>query len=248
MLSFTLAHASVIQMRRTMPSADMPWRGPLSFRTRSHDVPLFAILGLIGTGASWLVTVALHLTDGVAPVGIAWLAIGMVVYVVYRRSQHLPLTETVLAERLATGPTVEVEYRSIILPLTAHRVTDEMTATALRLAAESGTKLVALYPIPVPMNLPLSAPMDDAVEKAEHQLGEAAALGRQYGVSVIPRIVRTRNVGQAIVDEARRRRAEIIVLGAEQRKRGGERMFGKVIDYVLRNADCRVMVGTQPSG
>ena len=55
--------------------------------------------------------------------------------------------------------------------------------------------------------------------------------------------MRTRNVGQAIVDEARRRRAEIIVLGADQRKRGGERMFGRVIDYVLRNADCRVMVG-----
>jgi APA family basic amino acid/polyamine antiporter len=248
MLSFTLAHASVIQMRRTMPEADMPWRGPLSYRTRSYDWPVFAILGLIGTGASWLVTVGLHFTDGVAPVGLIWLAIGMVVYVLYRRSQHLPLTETVIAERLATGPAVEVEYRSIILPLTAHRVTDEMTATALRLAADSGTKLVALYPIPVPMNLPLSAPMDEAVEKAERELGEAAALGRQYGVSVIPRIVRTRNVGQAIVDEASRRRAEIIVLGAEQRKRGGERMFGKVIDYVLRNADCRVMVGTQPSG
>jgi APA family basic amino acid/polyamine antiporter len=248
MLSFTLAHASVIQMRRTMPEADMPWRGPLSFRTRSYDVPVFAILGFIGTGASWLVTVALHITDGVAPVGLIWLAVGMVVYVLYRRSQHLPLTETVIAERLSTGPAVEVEYRSIILPLTAHRVTDEMTATALRLAAESGTKLVALYPIPVPMNLPLSAPMDEAVHKAEQELSEAAALGRQYGVSVIPRIVRTRNVGQAIVDEASRRRAEIIVLGAEQRKRGGERMFGKVIDYVLRNADCRVMVGTQPSG
>jgi APA family basic amino acid/polyamine antiporter len=248
MLSFTLAHASVIQMRRTMPEADMPWRGPLSYRTRSYDWPVFAILGLIGTGASWLVTVGLHLTDGVAPVGLIWLAIGMGVCVLYLRSQHLPLTETVIAERLSTGPAVEVEYRSIILPLTAHRVTDEMTATALRLAAESGTKLVALYPIPVPMNLPLSAPMDEAVERAEQELSEAAALGRQYGVAVIPRIVRTRNVGQAIVDEASRRRAEIIVLGAEQRKRGGERMFGKVIDYVLRNADCRVMVGTQPSG
>ncbi len=83
---------------------------------------------------------------------------------------------------------------------------------------------------------------------AERELSEAAALGREYGVYVIPRIVRTRNVGQAIVDEARQRRSEIIVLGAEQRKRGGERMFGRVIDYVLRNADCRVMVGTQPTG
>ena len=98
------------------------------------------------------------------------------------------------------------------------------------------------------MNLPLSAPMDEESMLAEHELREAAALGREYGVFVITRIVRTRNIGQAIVDEARRRRSEIIVLGAQQRNRGGERMFGRVIDYVLRNADCRVMVGTQPTG
>ena len=32
MLSFTLAHAAVIQMRRIMPDREMPWRGPTSFR------------------------------------------------------------------------------------------------------------------------------------------------------------------------------------------------------------------------
>jgi len=248
MLSFTLAHASVIQMRRTMRAADMPWRAPLSYHVGSYDLPLFAVLGFIGTGASWLVTVGLHFKDGVAPTGIIWLAVGMVVYVVYRRSQGLALTQTAIAPHAVVGPAVEVEYRSILLPLSAHRVADEMTATALQLAAESGTKLVALYPIRVPMNLPLSAPMAEESLKAEHELREAAALGREYGVAVIPRIVRTRNVGEAIVSEARRRGSEIIVLGAEQRKRGGERMFGRVIDYVLRNADCRVMVGTQPTG
>jgi basic amino acid/polyamine antiporter, APA family len=246
MLSFTLAHASVIQMRRKYASEDMPYRGPLSWRLGTRDIPVFALIGGAGTFVSWLVTITLNLP--VAAVGIAWLTAGMVLYVVYRKSQHLPLTETVMAPRALVGPAVEVEYRSILLPLTPHRVADEMTATALRLAAESGTKLVALYPIHVPMNLPLSAPMDEESRQAEHELGEAAALGREYGVFVIPRIVRTRNVGQAIVDEARRRRSEIIVLGAEQRKRGGERMFGRVIDYVLRNADCRVMVGTQPTG
>ncbi len=38
----------------------------------------------------------------------------------------------------AMGPALEVEYRSILMPLSRHRVSDEMTATALRLAAESG--------------------------------------------------------------------------------------------------------------
>ena len=221
MLSFTLAHASVIWMRRNLARGDLPYRGPLSFHVGSYDLPLFAVLGGLGTLASWLVTIFLHISDNVAPVGIAWLVIGMAVY---------------------------VAYRSILLPITPHTVTDEMTATALRLAAESGTTLVALYPIEVPLTRSLADPMDAEAERAERELREAAALGSEYGVNVITRIVRTRNVGQAIVEEAHRRRSEIIVLGAEQRKRGGERMFGKVIDYVLRHADCRVMVGTQATG
>jgi APA family basic amino acid/polyamine antiporter len=244
MLSFTLAHASVVWMRHTMAGADMPYRGPLSFMVGSYDLPLFAVLGGLATFAFWLVTIVLHFSDNVAPVGLAWLAIGMALYVVYRRTQGLPLTATVLAPTAAYGPAVEVEYRSILLPLTAHTITDEMTVTALRLAAESGTKLIALYPIQVPLTRSLADPMDEEAQRAERELREAAALGSQYGVSVVTRIVRTRNVGQAIVDEARRRGSEIIVLGAEQRKRGREKMFGRVIDYVLRNADCRVMVGT----
>ncbi len=244
MLSFTLAHAAVIQMRRTMSSDDMPWRGPMSYKVGNYDLPLFAVLGLIGCLASWLVTIVLHFVDGVAPVGMIWLIIGLVVYTLYRRSQHLPLTQTVLMPPVSYGPALEVEYRSILMPLTAHRVTDEMTATALRLAAESGATLVALYPIEVPLDRPLSDAMGDEVEKAERELRETAALGDEYGVTVITRLVRTRNVGEAIVGEAERRRSEIIVMGAADRQRAGERMFGRVIDYVLRNATCRVMVGT----
>jgi APA family basic amino acid/polyamine antiporter len=246
MLSFTLAHASVIQMRRKMPDREMPWRGPTSFRWGDFDVPTFAIIGGLGTLASFVVTVALN--EVTALVGVGWLTIGMIVYVVYRRTQRLPLTETVLAPQPAIGPAVEVEYRSILMPISSDRVDDEMTATALQLAAESGTRLVVMYPIEVPLAKPLSAPMEAQTAEAEVQLREAAALGRQYGVDVITRIVRTRSVGQAIVDEAERRRSEIIVLGARNRAKPGQRLLGPTIDYVLRNASCRVMVGALPAG
>jgi len=244
MLSFTLAHAAVIWMRKTMPSEELPWRGPTSFRMGGYDVPTFAIVGGLGTFVSFVVTVVLNRTTAV--VGLGWLAVGIAVYVGYRRSQHLPLNETVLPPPAALGPAVEVEYRSILLPISVGRVDDEMTATALQLAAESGSRLVVLYPIEVPLNVPLSDPMERETAVAERELREAAALGRRYGVSIIPRIVRTRSVGQAIVAEADRRGSEIIVLGARERSRPGERLFGPKVDYVLRNARCRVMVGALP--
>ena len=49
----------------------------------------------------------------------------------------------------------------------------------------------------------------------------------------------------AIVEEAARRNSDIIVMGAPRlphRTRTSE-IFGKTIDYVLRNASCRVMIG-----
>ncbi len=244
MLSFTLAHASVIQMRRKFDPTEMPWRGKLSFRVGARDVPGFAIIGGIGTGASFLVTIVL--TPIVGLVGLSWLAVGGVLYVAYRRSQHLPLTETVLASQAAHGPAIEVEYRSILLPISSDSVDDMMTATALQLASESGTSLVVLYPIELPLTESLAAVMERETAEAERQLREAAALGREYGVNVITRIVRTRNIGQAIVEEAERRRSEIIVLGARDRSKPGERLFGRRIDYVLRHAHCRVMVGAEP--
>ncbi|MDX6532912.1 MAG: basic amino acid/polyamine antiporter, family [Gaiellales bacterium] len=246
MLSFTLAHAAVIQMRRSMPSRDLPWRGPLSLRIGDRDIPGFAILGVIGTALSFLVTVVLHFSDYVAPVGILWLVLGLVVYYVYRRSHGLPLTETVRAP-VAVGPAIEVEYTTILMPIGSDPVDDVMTATALRLADESNASLIVIYTIAVPLTASLSDPMEAETAEAERQLREAAALAREYGVHVVARIVRTRNPGQAIVEEANRRNTEIIVMGARERKQPGQRLFGPTVDYVLRHARCRVMVGAEPA-
>ena len=71
------------------------------------------------------------------------------------------------------------------------------------------------------------------------------AIGESYGVRVIPRIVRARKAGRAIVDEAIRRGSEIIVMGGPRRVRlraGRRQIFGDTVDFVLKHAPCRVMV------
>ncbi len=74
------------------------------------------------------------------------------------------------------------------------------------------------------------------------------------GVQVATATVRTRRAGFAIVDEARRRGVEAIVLGAEEPTtvRGGARLGGRggpldsyvgdVTKYVISKAKCRVIV------
>jgi len=67
-------------------------------------------------------------------------------------------------------------------------------------------------------------------------------------VDVVGRLVRSRRAGRAIVEEAERRNSEIVVMGAprrdEHRRRG--RIFGGTVDFVLKNAHCRVMVAAAP--
>ncbi len=62
---------------------------------------------------------------------------------------------------------------------------------------------------------------------------------------MIPRLVRARNAGAAIVEEAERRASEIIVIGAPRKELAGRRkraIFGHTVDFVLKNATCRVLV------
>ena len=170
------------------------------------------MLGGLGTFAAFVVVATLF--PAVRWAGLGWLVLGMVVYVVYRKRQGLPLTKTVFADTKVRGPAIEIEYRTIVLHVTDARVADEMTATALRLASERRARVVAVYALEVPTSRPLSQIAPEDEERANRQLAEAEALGQLYGVQVISRLVRTRNAGRALVEEAERRGSEIIVLGS----------------------------------
>src|SRR5918999_341107 len=53
MLSFTIAHLAVIALRIKQPDHERPYRGPGTLRVRGHDLPVLALVGGIGTAASW---------------------------------------------------------------------------------------------------------------------------------------------------------------------------------------------------
>jgi APA family basic amino acid/polyamine antiporter len=246
MLSFTIAHASVfaLRVRKSKRDPEQPFRAPLNIRIGDYDIPLFAVFGGLGTFAAFIVVAALF--PAVRWAGLGWLALGMLIYVAYRKRQGLPLTKTVFADTKLRGPSIEIEYRTIVLHVTDARVADEMTATALRLASERRARIVAVYTLEVPAARPLSQISAEDEARANEQLAEAEALGQVYGVQVISRLVRTRNAGRALVEEAERRGSEVIVLGSPGRSVRSARLFGSTVDYVLRHAHCKVMVGATP--
>ena len=237
MLSFTIAHAAVIQLRRKPPPVENPYRVRPNLRIRGVSWPLFAVLGGLGTGLAWLVVVVQDAPTRYA--GLAWLTAGFVFYTLYRRRLGLPLRETVVAP-LQFGPAIALEYRTILVPVVSGPESHEPMDLAARLAAERGATIVALRVIVVPLDRALGFDLDAEEAKADELLDDARRVAAAYGVRTIDRVVRARNAGRAIVDEAGRRQAEMVILGAPRSRH--KEIFGKTVDFVLKNAPCRVMV------
>ncbi len=241
-LSFTVAHASLIRMRMRPGPEEILYRARPNLRIRGIDWPLFALFGGLATGISFAVIVVEHpLTRWV---GLGWIAAGLLFYGVYRRRYvQAPLTETVKAPP-AYGPALALEYRRLLVPVLEGRASDEALDVAASLSAERGAQLTAVYVLEVPLDVALATDLSQEEEIANRELDEARAIGESYGVAVIPRLVRARNAGVAIVQEAERRSSEIIVIGAPRKDLGRRKraVFGHTVDYVLKNAPCRVMV------
>jgi APA family basic amino acid/polyamine antiporter len=126
---------------------------------------------------------------------------------------------------------------------------------------ETGAVIEALWVFQIPMSLPLDAALPEAqLQEARRALARAKAVGEEYeGVEVATATVRSRRVGQAIVEEARRRGVEVIVMAAEppSRIRGGallggrggplDNYVGEVTRHVIDKAPCLVILTAPPA-
>jgi APA family basic amino acid/polyamine antiporter len=242
-LSFTVAHASITRMRiADGAAADVVFRSHPNLRIGGIAWPLFALLGGVATGISFVVLVVQNPATRWA--GLGWMALGLGGYVVYRRRYvHAPLREMVKAPP-AFGPALALEYRRILVPVVPGKPSDDALDVAARLAAERGSRIVALTVLEVPLDRPLGDDAPEEVRSANRELDEAVAIGESYGVPVVGRLERARSAGPAIVAEAEARQAEIIVLGSPRRELTARRaaVFGRTVDYVLKHSPCRVLV------
>jgi nucleotide-binding universal stress UspA family protein len=136
-----------------------------------------------------------------------------------------------------------IGYRSILVPVADSAETDRAFDVACRLAAEHGSSITALAVIEVPPVLPLSSHMLEEEADAKLLLRRAEAVGESYGVRVLGRVVRAREAGVAIAEEAIAREVELVVVGA---RRGRRKPFGHTVETVLKRSPCRVLVIARP--
>ena len=223
-------------------------------------LPTVAAAGL--TALAWLSVVALH--GSALAVGGGWMAFGIFAYVIYRKGvEGTTLTRRIeVPEEALVKDARQLEYGDILVPVFGTKLDDDIVGTAGRLAAardagEAGApRIEVIYVVDVPLTVPLdSPPAPDRAKVANAALERAKEVGEEYEtVEVHSSVVRARSVGAGIVQAARDRDVEMIVMGGEPPSRirggavlgglGGSRPaeIGPVTEYVLRRAPCRVLL------
>jgi APA family basic amino acid/polyamine antiporter len=239
MLSFTVAHVSVIRLRRLYPESEKRTYKPrFNLPLKGGDVPLTAILGGLGTFAAWIVVMALNTRTLL--IGIGWMVAGLAIYMLYRRSQGLGLRQTVKVVTPEPLGVEEIEYRSVMVAFEDDEpFSEEMVATAVKLASKRRRGIHIHSLLTVPTNLPLDAELRAAEAEAQSKIEQAKLIGGQRVSGHVER-VRPGQAGYSIAAEAKLINAAAVVVWL--RYRDGRPLYDKTLQTVLGERPCRVIV------
>jgi APA family basic amino acid/polyamine antiporter len=242
MLSFTTAHAAVVALRVKQPNRERPYKAPGGVRIRGYLIPMTAVIGGLGTFAAWLAVVRYH-TEA-RTVGIPWMVLGMGGYFYYRHRQGLDPRKGYRIERPERPADFEqLDYRTALVPIFGDDVSASALSSAAKLIGAEGV-VYAIYVLPVPSQLSLESGLEEEEALGRSVLESARIQARRAGIKIHTGLIRTRNPGSALVEEAERVGSDVIYWSAIHAP-AGEQRIGPTAAYLLSKRPCRVIIETE---
>ena len=154
---------------------------------------------------------------------------------------------TSFIQKLAKEATTELERMvgSIVVVFSADILSTHMMALAAKLARGERSELLAIYVIEVPYSLPPDAEMATEERAALDALGAAESIAIASGVSLRTEIIKSRSTKQAVLDLAKRERANLIILGSFREGKYTGAPLGRTIEEIAADAKCDVLIGVE---
>jgi hypothetical protein len=169
--------------------------------------------------------------------------VGMGGYYIYRRRQGLSPLASYKIERPERPPDFEeLEYRTALVPIFGDDVSASAFAAAAKLIGEDGI-VYAIYVLPVPRQLSLESGLEEEEAHGRSVLESARIQARRAGIKIRTGLIRTRNPGSALVEEAERVGSDVIYWSAIHAP-VGEKGIGPTATYLLGHRPCRVIIET----
>jgi len=137
-------------------------------------------------------------------------------------------------------------YQRVLVPINGSIGDEHALRVVFGLPRRGRAMIHVMYVVEVPQALPLDAELPEEIQRGEQALQHCEAIGQAERVTIEAELLQARHAGTAIVDEARQRGADLIVISVEGRQRRGEFSLGRSAPYVLKNAACEVWVLRRP--
>ncbi len=150
-------------------------------------------------------------------------------------------------QRIAARAESELERMvgSLIVAFSPEIDSSHMVALAVKLARGERSDLLALYVIEVPYTLPPDAEMPLEERTALDALGAAETIANKNNVTIRTEIARARSTKQAVLDVAKREKANLIILGSFREGKYSGAPLGRVIEEIAADAKCDVLIGVE---
>ena len=170
--------------------------------------------------------------------------VGMVGYFLYRQRQGLdPRKDYRIARPERPADFEELEYKTALVPIFGDDVSAAALSSAAKLIGEDGV-VYAIFVLPVPSQLSLEAGLEEEEAQGRSVLESARIQARRAGIKIHTGLIRTRNPGAALVEEAERVGSDVIYWSTIHAP-AGEQRIGPTAAYLLSKRPCRVIIETQ---
>jgi APA family basic amino acid/polyamine antiporter len=230
---FTVVNIAIVSSRRKFPDLDRGFRVPFV-----PVVPAIAVVANIGLVASLgLQTVAL---------GLVVEAVGIVVWFAWKG--RTPSTEeleretpTAVAEHNPSGR--ERDYQ-IVVPIANPDNVEQLMSTATDIARDRNGEVLVLSVVDLPEQTPLAAGQQYTDERRD-VLNRAMATtdGGEDGVPVSGTVRISHQIDRAILNTVDQYNSDAVLIGwGGWRSRRREVVLGSIVDTVVTEADCDVLV------
>ncbi len=130
----------------------------------------------------------------------------------------------------------------IVVPVRGDQVDEDALRAACRLARPARARVLIISVLEVPRNLPLGVSLDEELGEAEGLLGRMEGLATQLGTKVETLVLQAREAGSALVDEARRWDADLMVVGLGAPPHFGEFSLDHTAEELLSRVHCRLIM------
>lgn len=134
---------------------------------------------------------------------------------------------------------------SIIVVFTPEIASGHMMALAAKLARGERSDLLAIYVIEMPYTLPPDAEMPAEERVALDALGAAESIAKNSGISIRTEIIKARSTKQAVLDIAKREKANLLIVGDYREGKYVGAPLSGTIEEIAADAKCDVLIGVE---